>query len=68
MEGDKIYGIKEGPNQHLHDFIDSKYDVVIQENCGTIEITGSTEFLRDWIVVDKDYQRTDEEDKVVENA
>ncbi len=58
-EGYKIIGIKEGLD--LYDFISKKYDRLIEGCVGTIEIKGSTEFLRDWIIVDEDYEKTWEE-------
>ena len=50
MGEDIIIGIREGCD--LYDFISSKWDKVIEENIGTIEISGSTEFLKDYIIVD----------------
>ena len=52
QENDKIIGIKEGLD--LYDFISKKYDNVIEENIGRIEISGHVGFLKDFIMVDDD--------------
>ncbi len=59
MGENKIIGIKEGCD--LYDFISKKRDTIIEENCGWIEISGEIGFLRDWIIVDEDYEKTFEE-------
>ena len=59
QENDKIIGVKEGCD--LYDFISRKRDTIIEENFSWIEISGHIGLLRDWIIVDEDYERTEEE-------
>ena len=52
MENDKLIGIKEG--KVIYDYI-SKWDKILHDNLGSIEISGKISFLQDFIVLDDDY-------------
>ena len=53
MEDDKVVGVKEG--EDVRSFI-SKHDTILNDNLGSIEISGDVEYLRDFLELDWDYQ------------